>query len=130
MPLSEEEQRLLRQLEQSLAADDPDFASTLRGSKLHAQNRRIAGIAASGFVLGVVLLLTGAMLPNTIVAVLGFGAMLAGAYFFLNALRKGIADDDDGEHQNFSHTPPSKPSSSFVDKMEERWNKRQQGDGF
>src|SRR4051794_27874211 len=32
VPLSDEEARLLHQLEQSLAAEDPDFASTLRGS--------------------------------------------------------------------------------------------------
>ena len=43
MPLSDEEARLLHQLEQSLAAEDPDFASTLRGSKFMAHNRRTGG---------------------------------------------------------------------------------------
>lgn len=131
MPLSEEEQRLLRQLEQSLAAEDPDFASTLRGSKLRAHNRRVATIAAFGFVAGIALLLAGAVLANTYVGVIGFVAMLAGAYVFLDAWRKGIANDD-GEDEELQSTqsPPSKPSGSFVDRMEERWNKRQQGDGF
>ena len=45
MPLSDEEARLLHQLEQSLAAEDPDFASTLRGSKFLAHNRRVAILA-------------------------------------------------------------------------------------
>ncbi len=132
MPLSEEEQRLLHQLEQSLAAEDPDFASTLRGSKQYARNRRIAMIAAGGFVLGIVLLLAGAVMANTYIAVLGFVAMLAGSYTFLNAWRKGIADDGGGggDEKPRQQAPPSKPSGSFVDRMEERWNKRQQGDGY
>jgi len=132
VPLSEEEQRLLHQLEQSLAAEDPDFASTLRGSKLRAHNRRVATIAAGGFFAGIALLLAGAVLATTYVGVIGFVMMLAGAYGFLDAWRKGIAGDDgddDGE-QLAAHVPPSKPTGSFVDRMEERWNKRQQGDGF
>ena len=42
------------QLEQSLAAEDPDFASTLRGSKFMAHNRRVAVLAALGFIAGLV----------------------------------------------------------------------------
>ena len=129
MPLSEEEARLLHQLEQSLAAEDPDFASTLRGSKLFAHNRRIAVLAALGFVLGIVLLLAGAVMALTIVGVLGFVAMLASAYMFLNAYRRGIGSSEDNASKA-PHNAPPKPSGSFVDRMEERWNKRQEGDDY
>ncbi len=127
MPLSEEEARLLHQLEQSLAAEDPDFASTLRGSKLFAHNRRVAVLAALGFVVGIVLLLTGAVMAITIVGVLGFISMLASAYMFLNAYRRGIGTT---EEQTTTHNAPPKPSGSFVDRMEERWNRRQEGDDY
>ena len=126
MPLSEEEARLLHQLEQSLAAEDPDFASTLRGSKLFAHNRRVAVFAALGFVLGVVLLFAGAVMALTILGVLGFISMLASAYVFLNAYRRGIGTTEEQAPRN----APPKASGSFVDRMEERWNRRQEGDDY
>jgi len=125
VPLSEEEARLLHQLEQSLAAEDPDFASTLRGSKLFAHNRRIAVFSVLGFVLGLLLLFSGVMVPSVPLGVIGFIAMLASAYMFLNAYRRGIGS---AEEQKVAGGPPPKPSGSFVDRMEERWNRRQDGD--
>lgn len=127
MPLSEEEARLLHQLEQSLAAEDPDFASTLRGSKLFAHNRRIALISALAFVIGIVVMFSGVMVPSVVLGVLGFVMMLVSAYMFLNAYRRGIGSLD--EEQNVGSAQP-KPSGSFVDRMEERWNRRQDGDDY
>ena len=64
MPLSEHEQRLLDQIERALYAEDPKFASTVRGAKLRkpSRRRRIQGIAL--FAVGVALLVTGVMLPK------------------------------------------------------------------
>lgn len=123
MPLSDEEARLLHQLEQSLAAEDPDFASTLRGSKFLAHNRRVAILAVLGFLAGIALLFGGAVSAMTWLGVLGFVVMLGSAYVFVNAWRRGIgqAEDDGGE-------APQKPSGSFVDRLEERWQRRQDGD--
>lgn len=126
MPLSEEEARLLHQLEQSLAAEDPDFASTLRGSKLFAHNRRVAVLAALAFLVGIAMLLGGAISALTIVGVLGFVLMLASAYIFLNAYRRGLGSAEEEEAQS----APPKTSGSFVDRMEERWNRRQDGDDY
>lgn len=128
MPLSEEEARLLHQLEQSLAAEDPDFASTLRGSKLFAHNRRVAVLAVLGFVAGIVLLFAGAVMAITIVGVVGFIAMLSSVYIFLNAYRRGIGTGEDSAKA--PRNAPPKPSGSFVDRMEERWNRRQEGDDY
>ena len=54
MPLSEHEQRLLDQIERALYAEDPKFASTVRGGRLRrpSRRRRIQGVVL--FVLGVV----------------------------------------------------------------------------
>ena len=123
MPLSDEEARLLHQLEQSLAAEDPDFASTLRGSKFMARNRRVAIGAVLGFIAGLVLLFAGAVSAMTWLGVVGFVAMLGTAYAFMNAWKRGIGNLED-EKSSASSRPPGK----FVDRMEERWQRRRDGD--
>ena len=125
MPLSEEEARLLHQLEQSLAAEDPDFASTLRGSKQAARNRRIALLAGLGFVLGIGTLFAGAVSAMTWLGVGGFVIMLVSAYLVVTAWRRGLAGS--AERPSAPSASP-KPSTSFVDRMEERWQRRQDGD--
>lgn len=131
MPLSDEEARLLHQLEQSLAAEDPDFASTLRGSKFMARNRRVAVLSVLGFIAGVVVLFTGAVSKMTWLGVLGFLAMVATAFLFSQAWKRGIG----GRGDEAKATPgrpgrPAKPSGSFVDRMEERWQRRRDEDGI
>ncbi|MBC7630516.1 DUF3040 domain-containing protein [Aeromicrobium sp.] len=123
MPLSDEEARLLHQLEQSLAAEDPDFASTLRGSKFLARNRRVAILAVLGFLGGIVLLFAGAVSAMTWLGVFGFVTMLASAYLFMNAWKRGIGGRDEPQ----SASPP-RPSGNFVDRMEERWQRRRDSD--
>src|SRR3954447_22123131 len=87
VPLSEEELRLLEQMEQALAQEDPKFVSTLRGSSLErvAKLRSIA--AGIVFVAGVALLMGGAMAANTVLGVVGFVVMLASATYGLAAWR-------------------------------------------
>lgn len=133
MPLSDEEARLLHQLEQSLAAEDPEFASTLRGSKFMAHNRRVALIAALGFIVGLVVMFSGAVSKMTWLGVLGFVAMVGTAFLFTQAWKRGIGGRD-GE-LTASKGPQSrrqkqKSTGSFVDRMEERWQRRRDGDDF
>lgn len=123
MPLSDEEARLLHQLEQSLAAEDPDFASTLRGSKLLAKSKRLAAVSAIGFLAGLALLFTGAVTARTWVGVLGFVVMLAAVYIFVTAGRRGF-----GPAAERGRPSAIKPTGSFVDRMEERWQRRQNGE--
>lgn len=120
MPLSDEEARLLHQLEQSLAAEDPDFASTLRGSKLLAKSKRLAALAVLGFVAGLGLLFSGVVMARTWLGVVGFVVMLAATYVFVTVNSRRI------ESARPSGSP--KTSGSFVDRMEERWQRRQDGD--
>lgn len=124
MPLSDEEARLLHQLEQSLAEEDPDFASTLRGSKFMAHNRRVAVGAVLGFIAGLVLLFAGAVTAQTWLGVVGFVAMLSTSYLFLNAWKRGIG----AQAEERPTSKASKSSGTFVDRMEERWQRRRDGD--
>lgn len=130
MPLSDEEARLLAQLEQSLAAEDPEFASTLRGSKLIAHNRRIAVGCAIGFIAGIAMLLGGAVSQMTWLGVAGFVIMVATAYFFVRAWRRGISGADEPSRPTSGRPASPKSSGSFVERMEERWQRRQDDSGY
>ena len=142
MPLSEEEQRLLQQMEQALAAEDPSLASTLRGSKMRARNRRQAIASALGFILGIAVMMVGVILTLTVIGVVGFLMMLATAYLFMVAWRRGVGSaDDDSDEEGEPETPESEPhgirglrhsrssnSGSFMERMEERWRRRRDTD--
>ena len=124
MPLSDEEARLLQQLEQSLAAEDPDFASTLRGSKLLAKSKRVATLSIVGFLVGLGLLFGGVVMARTWLGVLGFVVMFGAVYVFVTAGRNGFGGAAEVSHPSAA----PRPSGSIVDRMEERWHRRQQGD--
>ena len=148
MPLSEEELRLLEQMERALVADDPKLASTMRGTTLRASARRRALIAAVAFVVGVVVLMTGAVTKNTIVGVVGFVVMLVSAYVALMSWRgqhrvpEPARATEAGAHPSFSvidggrsrkRGPRSTRSSShhsMMERFEERWRRRRDQNGF
>ncbi|MFD9738823.1 DUF3040 domain-containing protein [Umezawaea sp. NPDC059074] len=125
MPLSEHEQRLLDQIERALYAEDPKFASTVRGAKLRkpSRRRRFQGIAL--FAVGVALLVTGVMLPKLagipVVSVVGFLLMFFGVLLTLTTLRRG---DQGAEEPDQEGSRPSRSRSSFSQKMEERFRRR------
>ena len=124
MPLSEHEQRLLDQIERALYAEDPKFASTVRGARLRrpSRRRRLYGIIA--FLVGVALLVFGVIVPLKlasiqIVSVLGFLVMFVGALLTLTTLTKGGASaEGSGQSGGTPHR------SGFAQRMEDRFRKR------
>ena len=128
MPLSEEEQRLLEQMEQALAAEDPKFASTLRGSTLRARLRRQVVLSAIAFLAGTGLLMLGVILTVTLVSVAGFVLMLGAAYLFITAWRRGgeVSAEQDAAQPGRPAPRQTKAAGhgSFMDRMEERWRRR------
>jgi hypothetical protein len=129
VPLSEEEQRLLEQMEEALAAEDPKFASALRGAASRQHHKRIMFAAIVGFIVGVAILMTGAVQMITAVAVGGFLVMLGSAYLALTHWRK-LSEPDlpDNVHpigKSKSRPAPSK-QSGFMNRMEDRWRRRRE----
>jgi hypothetical protein len=126
MPLSEHEQRLLEQIERALYAEDPKFASTVRGSKLRkpSRRRRLQGIAL--FAVGLVLLVVGvAVAPLRdlvgavpIVSVVGFLAMLGGTMLALSSRGAGKSAGGSDDKQAESD------KNRFTGRMEERFRRR------
>ncbi len=127
MPLSEEEQRLLEQMEEALAAEDPKFASALRGAASRQHHRRIMFVSVVGFFVGVAVLMAGAVQTITAVAVGGFLVMLGSAYLALTHWRKMSEPElPDNVHpigKSKSGPAPSK-QSGFMNRMEDRWRRR------
>lgn len=87
MPLSEEELRLLEQMERALVQEDPKFASTLQGSTLRRSQQRHAIFSGIVFSGGIALLMTGVISGLWAVGLLGFVVMVGSATSGLNALR-------------------------------------------
>ncbi len=79
MPLSEHEQRLLEQIERALVDDDPKFASTVRTGDRRQKARRKVQVGIGLVVVGLAIVLGGAVLPQVLVGVAGFLVAFGGA---------------------------------------------------
>lgn len=92
MPLSEDEQRILREMEQKLYEHDRGFAQRVRSSRaLHRPVRWAIGMFVAGFAI--VLLSFGSSL---LLATFGFLIMVFAALLFERSARQGSATDADG----------------------------------
>lgn len=133
MPLSEHEQRLLEQMERALYAEDPKFATSLRGRDPRSHYRRRVLLAAVGFVVGVVLLMTGLVAHLTPVSILGFLGMLAGAFFAVTSYRAASTASPLGVVEGTAVRRPKAaaraPKAGLMERLEERWNRRRDENG-
>lgn len=133
MALSEEEQRLLAQMEAALAAEDPKLVNTLRGTGVRKVHRRRAAIAGVAFFAGLALLLAG-MSTYLILSVLGFVLMVAAAvtaiYSWQHVQTGGPDDEADAPDRLKTPNSGSDDSQGFMDKMEERWRRRRDESGY
>lgn len=121
MALSDEEQRLLDQLEAALAAEDPKLANTLRGNVRKWDRRRLV-LASLGFVVGVAALI-GGMEIHPVLSVAGFVIMLACAAVGVTAWQRSMRRADRGGAGG------SGSDHGVTGKIEDRWRKNQD-DGF
>jgi len=87
MPLSEEEQRILREIEANLTATDPALVQQVSETTLYRHASRALKWAVLGFVLGLALLLL-TFTRVLALGVAGFLIMLASALVFERNLRK------------------------------------------
>ena len=87
MPLSEHEQRILAELEDSLVRQDPQFAERVRSETVYRHAGRYCKWAAVGFVAGVAILV--AFYSQSVpVGLLGVAIMFASAVVFERNLRR------------------------------------------
>ncbi|MFB9732278.1 DUF3040 domain-containing protein [Ornithinimicrobium kibberense] len=156
MPLSEHEQRVLQQMEKALYAEDPRLATTLkstasRGGGRGLDRRRMAlGVLAA--VGGLALVVVGVMSQMIWVGAVGFLAMVLGGAWAatpghaagptLTAVgpdgrprgggpgRGGRGGGGGGGGGRGPKAPRGPKGGSFMDRMEQQWDRRKEQGPF
>jgi hypothetical protein len=128
MPLSEQEQRLLEEMERSLYHNDADYVATVSGG--HGGKRNYTTIVVGILVglLGIATIVTGVAIRLPIVGILGFVVMFVGVLLAISTPKRAGADDSQAAGDASSSTSnraSSKSKPDFMDRLNERWEKRQ-----
>lgn len=128
MPLSEHEQRMLDQIESALYAEDPKFASSVRGGAFRTPSARRRLKGAGLFVAGMVMLIAGVAFYSQnhlvlILSVLGFIAMFAGAVIAVTGPR--VPNGGKGAPiPGGTRARKPRAGGSFTSRMEDRFRRR------
>lgn len=125
MPLSEHEQRMLEQLEQALAEEDPKFASSMEGTRRGGPTRLRWILGVTGVIVGLALVLVGIQTTMWVGAA-GFAVMVAAVAFALTPPRRGKLSvvRGDGSTGPATSGRKQKSGSGFMDKLDDRWDRR------
>jgi len=124
MPLSEQEQRLLEEMERSLYHNDADFVASVGVSRARANYRSIAlGVLLA--VVGIVALIAGVGLQLLWLGIVGFIVMFGGVLLALSPGKtmKGMPSPA---------APGRRPAQNrsdqgLMDRLNDRWDRRQDG---
>lgn len=134
MPLSEHEQRVLEQMEHAIQAEDPKFATAMRGRTPRARQRRRILLGSVGVVVGLVLVILGVARSVVPLAVAGFVLMLAAGALAATPPRKTAAGHGpigavgaDGVTRPRAKRHHPKRSGTFMQRLEQRWDRRRDG---
>ncbi|WP_420108277.1 DUF3040 domain-containing protein [Mycolicibacter arupensis] len=131
MPLSDHEQRMLDEIESALYAEDPKFASSVRGGALRTPTtrRRVQGLTL--FVAGLVMLVSGIPFYATtsnpgflILSVLGFVVMFGGVVFAITGNHVPAGKDGAAKQGGNAQRRVKGSSGSFSSRMEDRFRRR------
>jgi len=137
VPLSENEQRLLEQIERGLLADDPKFADKVRSTDPRHRAVRRGAFAAALFLAGVAIMVFGLIISTSNAAglplgifgfVVMFGAAVLGVQSYLYTGRgdqkplHAVGGEAKGRGRSRGHR------SSMLDRLEERWRRRAEED--
>ncbi|MCU1514660.1 MAG: hypothetical protein JWO10_1750 [Microbacteriaceae bacterium] len=117
MPLSEHEQRLLEEMERSLYHNDADFVATV-GNRRGRPSYRTIVIGILVAILGVAAIVAGVALRQPLIGVAGFIVMFVGVLIAVSPPRGSIPEAPSGQ-------PSTANKQGFMDRMNERWERRQ-----
>lgn len=92
MALSEHERRVLEDIEQQLASEDPRFFRRASETGSVGQRQRRLRWAGIGFLVGLVTMFVG-LTVHVAIGLVGFLGMLAAVLVAVQALRVGFRDD-------------------------------------
>ena len=124
MPLSEQEQRLLEEMERSLYHNDAEFVASVGGTRLRPNYRSIVlGVLAG--VVGIATLVAGVAVQQLWLGIVGFIIMFGGV---LLAITPGRSARAARPSPSQSRRPAqARSQQGFMDKLNDRWDRRQDG---
>lgn len=127
MPLSEDEERILKDIEREFYENDPDFAREVGETTLYRHSWRNIKIALVGFVVGLVVLVM-ALAVSYLLAFVGFLIMLASALVIeRNARKMGRAGLESVTSSLRSKSSLREVLGSSSEKMRERFKRDEDG---
>ena len=116
MPLSEHEKRLLAEMEEALAADDPRLISTFNGK---APSRSSVLLGFGLILFGIVVLFSGLIAKTPPLGIFGFSLSLIGAVLAISNLGRLR-----GSIKGAAYVGAGKGKKGWSAKFEQRWDKR------
>jgi len=119
MPLSEHERRLLAQMEEALAVDDPRLVSAMSGSSGVSRNRLGVGVAL--VIAGLATLFGGLIAQITIIGLGGFLIALTGSVLVYRAVTNPGALVPTSA-QGSEKAPRAR--KKLGDRLQDRWDQR------
>ena len=122
MPLSEQEQRLLDEMERSLYHGDSDFVASVGRARGGVNYTALVGGVLLALA-GIGLLLGGVLWQLWPVGVLGFVAMFVGVLIAVGTPRPARA----ASFPRATGGATSVRRGKFMDRLAERWERRRQG---
>jgi len=126
MPLSEQEQRLLDEMERHLLQNDADVVSAPSGDRVLSYRNLVYGAVL--LLVGIGALVVGVALGRdlgalaVVIGVIGFLAMLGGVMLAVTPVRRSTP-----AVPRTARNSTSSSSGTFMDRMNDRWDRRQEG---
>ncbi len=134
--LPEDEQRQLQEIERALYRDDPKFGRLMRAGDPRVHYERKLMQALPGAVIGVGLLLTGVVTQRVYLEAVGVAIVLLSLVWAVVSWRRYLASVRPARSRAGTRTatgtkrrPGQTRRARMMERMEERWRRRQEGDG-
>jgi hypothetical protein len=129
MPLSEQEQRLLDEMERSLYHNDADFVSAVGGGR----GRLNYGALVLGILVGILglgIVIGGVIFHQPLIGLVGFIAMFGGVLLALRRTKRGrgMPAAPGGASGTAPTGKATSNKSGFMDRLNDRWERRDDRD--
>jgi hypothetical protein len=136
MPLPEDEQRQLQEIERALYEDDPKFARRIRAGDPRVRSKRTLLRVLLGVVTGAGVLAAGAVTHRAYLEAAGLVIVLLSLVSAVVSRRRdlgGARPARSGAGTTTATGTKRRPGQSrrarIMERMEERWRRRQEGNG-
>jgi hypothetical protein len=134
VPLSEHEQRQLEQIEQALYREDPKFMRLVRSSDPRVHHKRKLVQAVFGILVGAGALVAGVVTHRLYLEPAGAAVILLSLVWAIVSWRRHVARVRTPRVRESQPRPAGRGQprqnwrARMMERMEERWRRRQEGD--